>query len=248
MTVLAVLLALYASFLATVEGRWQPKALEIPDWAVLRNNTEFFFEFERNIAAINAIDAAGQRMDVAMYGDSITAWNKPLNLTKLAGSRDVWIRYFGDLKAEPLGIPGDRITTLVWRLTIGQERPKLANPKVVIILIGINDIIHKTPDIEAKMEFLLRWLRFEMPDSQLVLQALLPGGSSSIRINRIYEGLAQKHRILYSTCMQDIRKYDKRYMLDNIHPNANGQDKLLGCLRALVQPLLDLSNQPTLPP
>ena len=244
---LVFLLVIYGSIFEAIAMLYMhpnSKALNLPDWAVSKNSTDYIFELERDKAALVAIDASGQQMDLAMYGDSITAWNKPVNLTKLAGSRDVWTQHFGDLIAEPLGIPGDKLPTLVWRLAVLGERPKI-NPKVVIIFIGINDVIHKTPDIEGKMEFLLQWLRYEMPNSLLVLQALLPGMSSAIPVNRIYQGLAGKYGITYSTCMQDVRKNDRTYFVDLLHPNRTGQDKLLSCLRALIQPLLEKINQST---
>ena len=168
--------------------------------------------------------------------------NKPLNLTKTTGTRQVWNKHFGDLNAEPLGIPGDRIATLIYRLAVKNEHPQFADPKVSIIFIGINDVVHKTPDIPGQMDFLLTWIKNNMPATKIVLQALLNGMSTAIPVNQAYEKLAEKHNILWSTCGQDIKKMDRKYMADLLHPNFNGQTKLLGCLSELVQPLLDSAN------
>lgn len=219
----------------------QAFTLELPSWVQGRNNTEFVREWQRNVDAIKAIDGEGTRADVLLYGDSIVAWNKPMNLSRVPGTRKIWEAYFGDLKAEPLGIPGDRIATLIWRLSQGFERPRL-DPKVVILLIGINDVVHKTPNIAERMDFLLRWLQVNMPLSTIVVQTLLPSLSPAAALNVEYVSLAFKYGARPSFCMQDIRKNDKRWMADILHPNGAGQDKLLRCLRRLVQPFLQETN------
>lgn len=86
----------------------QAFTLELPSWVEGRNNTEFVREWQRNVDAIKAIDGEGTRADVLLYGDSIVAWNKPMNLSRVPGTRKIWEAYFGDLRAEPLGIPGAR--------------------------------------------------------------------------------------------------------------------------------------------
>eukprot|EP00890_Picochlorum_soloecismus_P002676 jgi/Picsp_1/3409/NSC_06247-R1_sgnh hydrolase len=219
----------------------QAFTLELPLWVEGRNNSEFNREWQRNVEAIKAIDNEGIRADVLLYGDSIVAWNKPMNLSRVPGTRIIWEAHFGDVKAEPLGIPGDRIATLIWRLSLGFEKPKL-DPKVVIIFIGINDVVHKTPNIAERMDFLLRWLQANMPSSTIVVQTLLPSLSPAMTLNAEYVALAFKYRARPSFCMQDIRKNDKRWMADILHPNGAGQDKLLRCLRRLVQPLLQETN------
>lgn len=192
------------------------------------------------MAAIAKFDAMGVQMDVAMYGDSITAWSKPLNISRVViGSRLPWKRHFGDIEAAPLGIPGDRIANLMWRLSRGNERPKYADPKVVIIFIGTNDAAFNVPYIPEKIDYMLRWLHTEMPDSKVVLQALLPTLNVTADINPVYARSANKYGVVYSTCMQDIASNSRAFMADTLHPNDVGQDKLLGCLRKLVEPFLD---------
>ena len=115
------------------------------------------------------------------------------------------------------------------------------DPKVVVIFIGINDVVHKTPNIVERMDFLLRWLQANMPSSTIVVQTMLPSLGPVTALNAEYVTLAFKYGARPSFCMQDIQKNDKRWMVDILHPNGAGQDKLLRCLRRLVQPLLNLS-------
>lgn len=232
---------LYAITIVALSSSIQAFTPELPSWVQGRNNSEFIRELQRNVDAIKAIDDEGTRADVLFYGDSIVAWNKPMNLSRVPGTRKVWEAYFGDLKAEPLGIPGDRIATLIWRLSQGFEKPQL-DPKVVILLIGINDVVHKTTNIAERMDFLLRWLQQNMPSSIVVVQTLLPSLSPAAALNIEYVSLAFKYGARPSFCMQDIRKNDRRWMADILHPNGDGQDKLLRCLRRLVQPFLEETN------
>lgn len=203
----------------------------IPEWVTQRNNSTMFWqEYMRNIRAVQEIDQSGKRADVLLIGDSITAWNKPMDLSKLKGSRKVWQKNFGDLIAEPLGIPGDRIDDVLWRLAVGGEKTVL-DPKVIIVFVGINDIVHKTPNIAERMDYLLGWLRKHSPESRLVVQLLLPSLSPAVDVNLDYTLLAIKHNATASFCMLDMKKNDRNFMVDTLHPNERGQDRLQKCLR-----------------
>ena len=108
-----------------------PGKINLPKWAKKVDGNFFLREYRRNLALLSVMDQKRVQADVLVYGDSITALNKPTNLsTGLIGSRAPFSRNFGDLNAEPLGIPADRIGNLMWRLAIGRERPTFRTPKV----------------------------------------------------------------------------------------------------------------------
>lgn len=238
---LLVLLALCAGH--SVDAKATP---DLPKWVVPRAGYMFKTEWRRNVRAIRAIDAKNERMDVAAYGDSIIAWNKPFNLPKNPATRLYWDRWFKDLNAEPLGISGDRIANLMWRLSKGNEMPNFGSPKVIIIFIGINDVLHNnTANIYDQMNYVLKFMRKNMPESKIILQALLPSLEGGIPANMAYARLAMEHKIYYSNCMQDVTRGNAKYMHDDLHPTAAGQNKLWMCVRRLIQPLLDAS--PPLP-
>ena len=124
---LAVLLLLASNSIVNA-SREETKAYRFPGWVQPRNITVFWTEYRKNLQALARIDGKGVQMDVAMYGDSITAWSKPLDISNIVrGSRIPWRRHFGDLVAAPLGVPGDRIANLIWRLTVGRELPSNDN-------------------------------------------------------------------------------------------------------------------------
>lgn len=242
---LLILLALCSDLaFGTLEAT--PPKPDLPQWVVGRFNYAFWREFRRNLELIDAIDARGERTDLLIYGDSIIAWNKPMDLSLLPGSREIWNKNFGDLNAEPLGIPGDRLTTVLWRMAVKRERPKFANPKVVILFIGINDAVHKTWNLELKTDFLLQWLQSAMPDTHIVVQALLPSVTSVNRVNAIYRMVTARRGVTFSTCMSGVRRMDPQIFIDHVHLSVDGMDQFLKCLRRVIQPMLDNPKIPGL--
>ena len=111
-----------------------------------------------------------------MYGDSITACLYGYPLAKAPGCQHIWQKVFGDLKAVPLAAAGDQIGNVLWRFTEGGEQPA-KDPKVVAILIGVNDLIGceilgiRKPSTKARMERLLRTMCAKMPTSKIKVLA-----------------------------------------------------------------------------
>ena len=74
-------------------------------------------------------------IDIALLGDSITqgwggGWDgAPFNAA--------WQKHFGDQKTVNLGIGGDRIESILWRLDHGALDG--ASPKVIVLMIGVNN-------------------------------------------------------------------------------------------------------------
>lgn len=168
----------------------------VPEWVRQRNNgTLWFREYSRNLQAIERVNAQKDPADVLVYGDSITAWSKPTDLSRLPGSRRYFDRWLGaPLVSEPLGIPGDEIAHLGWRLIVGKELPR-KDPRNVILFIGINDIVHglQTEDILSRMDSLLGFVTQRMPSTKVLLQLLLP--SHAGRWKRCCRGLCLLARL-----------------------------------------------------
>ncbi len=80
-------------------------------------------------------------IDLLFLGDSITdAWRRD-------PAKKIWDREFAQLKAANFGISGDRTQHLLWRIQNG-ELEGLA-PKVVVLMIGTNNIGQKDPEPPA---------------------------------------------------------------------------------------------------
>ena len=214
-----------------------------PEWVEMRNNSTMFWgQYSRNVEAIEAIDRDGARADLLVYGDSITAWSSGFDLSSIPGTRAVFEKHFGDLRAEPLGIPGDEIKHLYWRLLNG-ELPRRA-PRYAVIFIGINDLVHGVPvdEIADRMDQLLTFVTTskQTRNSHVIVQTLLPSHAKVAEVNEAYIRLARRHGATVSDCLsRQLDRSDRGewnvWMADQLHPSLKGQDALLGCWRGILR-------------
>jgi lysophospholipase L1-like esterase len=111
--------------------------------------------------------------DVAFLGDSITqGWE--------VEGRAIWDKLFAPLKAANFGFGGDRTEHVLWRLANGELIP--AKPKLVVIMIGTNNIGHRSTNAEATAEgvrAIVGQLRKGLPKSRILLLGILPRGRTA---------------------------------------------------------------------
>lgn len=186
----------------------------------------------RNARLVKRANETNTQYDFVLYGDSIT--NNLVDKFKSS-----WTKNFGDMKnAAALGIGGNTVEELSWRLALGKEKFEVA-PRCVAVLVGINNIKRVFSDPVEKLDsFLLPWMRATWPSTKIVLLGMLPNASKDVRpFNAKYEQLASKHGATYSSCGSDIdpRSTD---MPDGTHPSAAGYAKALPCLRRVVDTLV----------
>lgn len=103
-------------------------------------------------------------IDLLFLGDSITqSWN----------DNDTWKRYYAPRNAANFGIGGDRTQHLLWRLDHGALEGY--QPKVVVLLIGTNNIGNCTlDDIAEGVKAILTRLRTHFPSTRILLLGVLP--------------------------------------------------------------------------
>jgi beta-glucosidase len=124
---------------------------------------------------IENVKAAGA-IDVALIGDSITqGWGGGFDGTPFNAA---WQKQFGGLKAVNLGIGGDRMEHVLWRLDHGALDG--AAPKVIVLKIGVNN----APLIQGNgvpvsaaahgIRLCVENLRLRCPQSQIIVVKILP--------------------------------------------------------------------------
>jgi lysophospholipase L1-like esterase len=137
-------------------------------------------------------------IDVALLGDSITqgwggGWDgAPFNAA--------WQEQFGALKAVNLGIGGDRIENVLWRLDHGALDG--ASPNVIVLMIGVNNaplvFANGVPAASAAqgIKRCVENLRLRCPKAQVVLVRILPAfdpakeaGKAAVDINAAVDAL-----------------------------------------------------------
>jgi lysophospholipase L1-like esterase len=102
-------------------------------------------------------------VDLLFLGDSITqGWNT-----------EVWSRFYGPRRAANFGIGGDGTQHALWRIQNG-ELEGIA-PKVVVLMIGTNNVSSSPPDeIAQGITAIVAELRRRLPQAQVLLLGLFP--------------------------------------------------------------------------
>ena len=103
---------------------------------------------------------------VLFIGDSIT------EIWGLAGLAS-WNRHFKPMGGFQMGIGGDTTQGVLWRLEHGALGG--INPKVVVVLIGSNDLPYRSPDDTAKdVLAIIESIHSKLPHAKILLIAILP--------------------------------------------------------------------------
>jgi beta-glucosidase len=110
--------------------------------------------------------AKGGPIDLLFLGDSITqGWNE----------NDVWDRYYTPRNAANFAIGGNRTQHLLWQIEHGELDG--ISPRVVVLMIGTNNIHTNTPEeIAAGVRKILDVLRSRLPESKVLLLGVFPRG------------------------------------------------------------------------
>lgn len=95
----------------------------------------------------------------AFIGDSLTADGR-------------WEEWFPDRDVRNLGVPGETTEQLLERL----DEIVAARPHTIVLLIGTNDLVWRSPveRVVRNIELALHRLRRDLPDSLILVQSVLP--------------------------------------------------------------------------
>lgn len=132
---------------------------------------------QRHEACVEITKKGG--FDVAFLGDSITqGWE--------GGGKAAWDANFAPLKAANFGFSGDRTEHVLWRLQQGEIVG--ANPKVIVIMIGTNNIGHGSSNAEQTtigVKAIVSTLNEKLPNAKILLLGIFPRGKSADDKGRI---------------------------------------------------------------
>jgi lysophospholipase L1-like esterase len=180
------------------------------------------------------IQVKTQPYRVLYLGDSITErWNQPL-----WGAKKVWDANMPQRGVLNAGVSGDRTEHLRWRLDHGNlDGPA---PKLVLLMIGTNDLGHGRPPNEAAegVRQTLIMLRQKLPNSRIMLFGLTPRGAApwddlrvkAGQVNQMIGGCADGQAIWATDIGGPL--LDAKGMLSNalapdyLHFNAAGYERL----------------------
>ena len=178
-----------------------------------------------NVSQIRRTNAGS--LDLIMYGDSITAHLHESN-------RAAWTSFVGKHAALALGVSGNMVPHLAWRLAKGGELPAF-QPRAIAILIGINDLHAGHTDPTPHLAWLLKFLKTVMPTTKIVLMALLPTTRVSVTTTNVaYEKLALENGLVFAPCGRSMNPSDTTLFSDGLHPTNAGYGVVFPALAPLV--------------
>jgi lysophospholipase L1-like esterase len=180
---------------------------------------------------------------VLFLGDSITeGWG--------GGGKAVWDKYYAPLDAANFGIGGDRTEHVLWRIDNGELDG--ISPKLVVLLIGTNNIGYPAAEILKADEKIVQEIHDKLPQSKLLILGIFPradkAGSPVLmqaKIKEVNKGLAtlddgSKTRFLDvgNIFLDADGNIPKEIMKDKLHPTAKGYEIWADAMNPLLTEML----------
>ena len=116
-----------------------------------------------------------RKLDLVFLGDSISQGWGGEGRHVWQAAPEVWKQYYEDRNACSFGISGDGTQHLLWRIDHGNFDK--ARPRVIVLLIGVNNVPSCTPEQVAEgIQAVLKRLAAKTPESKVLLLGLFPYG------------------------------------------------------------------------
>lgn len=187
--------------------------------------------------------AAGLNTELVFFGDSIIAGWRILYPEHFRAS---WQPY----STLNLGIGGDKIQHVLWRVVNG-EFPAALQAKVVVLMIGTNNTTDNNTDANklAGIAAIITQLKAEHPSTQVLLLGILPrkGRPADAKTKRMNAGLATMHNPAEGIHFLDMRQAFTNaddtmnkalFAADELHPNLEGYEVFANQTREKVAELM----------
>jgi beta-glucosidase len=167
----------------------------------------------------------GKEIEIVFTGDSgIEHWG--------SSGKEVWKEYYAPLHAVNYGVGGDRTQNLIWRIRHGELDG--LNPKLVVLLIGANNLREDSGDDIAKgIKQVIEDLHAKLPHTKILLMGIAPVPKypeATIRINyvnSIIKTYANGHTIQFLDLGPQITEdgdFHKLYINDMMHLSEVGYE------------------------
>jgi lysophospholipase L1-like esterase len=181
-------------------------------------------------------------VDLLFLGDSITDYWR-------GKAPDLFNDNYGQYRPANFGVAGDKTQNVIWRITHGELDG--INPKVVVLMIGTNNLASAADDkIAAGIKKIVSIIRERLPSSKVLLLGILPRGPADDprrgrikNINRMIEDLddgGQHVRFLDmgTKFLQPDGSISTSVMADYLHPTRKGYEIWADAMRPTLLSLL----------
>ena len=142
--------------------------------------------------ARNYARAKAGNIDLCFLGDSITqGW-----------PGDLFGKYYGSMKAVNFGCGGDKIQNMLMRLEGDDGELNGVSPKVIVLLIGVNNLgVNTAEETAYGIDYTVKYLRKKCPATKVLLLGLLPNkgndGDKLKAVNKIISKLDDGKDVRY---------------------------------------------------
>jgi len=178
------------------------------------------------------MDNGKKPFDIVMVGDSIThRWER-----EGGEGRELFAKLKKDYNILNLGIGGDRVEHVLWRLQNGDLEGYQA--KLFTVMIGTNNAgpWANTKDIAEGVKRIVKLITEKHPESKVILMPIFPRGAKpdnghrvcNDKVNAIIKAIPDGKKVIWLDFNKDFLQPDgtltKEVMDDLLHPNAHGYD------------------------
>jgi lysophospholipase L1-like esterase/pimeloyl-ACP methyl ester carboxylesterase len=205
------------------------------------------YDWPARHAAIQALVRARQP-ELVFIGDSITHFFGGEPRAHLARGAEAWDRLCCRRNAVNLGFGWDRTENVLWRLKHGELDG--AAPKVVVVLIGTNNLDVNSPDeIADGVRAICAELHARLPQANILLLAILPRSAKPdarrVKLGEVNARLGRfdgQDRITFLDLGSKFLGADgsipPELMDDYLHPTAKGYTVLVEAIEPTLARLL----------
>jgi lysophospholipase L1-like esterase len=200
-----------------------------PDWNKL---------CEQNVAAFK-----DKPCDLIFIGDSITQnfATAPTPAWKLAG-KPVWDKYYGTRNALCFGVGGDTTENVLWRFE--NMDVKALQPKVAVILIGINNSKDSAQEITLGIKAVLDKTIKTFKGAKVILVSVLPsnrGNNKYSEVNKAISACADNRSVYYLDLFSKMTPVGDNFLGvggDHVHLTQEGYELWASQMEPLLMKLL----------
>ncbi len=210
------------------------------DWPV--------YDWAKRHAAVTQL-ATERKASLVFIGDSITQMFGGDPHDRGQPGKDVWEKYYGKRSVVNLGFGYDFVENTLWRLRHGELDGAAA--KVVVIMIGTNNINRNTPEeIVAGISAIRAEVRQRQPAARIVLMAVFPRGAKpdatrakvDVLNKLVAESVAKEGSVTFLDIGAKFIEPDgsilRETMGDFLHPTAKGYEIWASELEPMLTKLL----------
>lgn len=186
--------------------------------------------------------------EILFIGDSITN-----NWASSSRGKPVWDKHYAKMNVVNMGISGDKTENILWRLQNGSLDQ--VNPKVAVVLAGINNIHRDRPEqIAEGVEAIVNEILSRCPSCQVLLMGVFPRGyqptaperSNVIKVNRIISELAANPRVQFLDIGEQLLDENgvltKEMSPDALHPLAPGYEIWANAMNPILRDMLSRAS------